>query len=80
MSITIDLSPEREARLTQRFGSSAAFHAWLEGVIQLTADQPVESSKPLEKRLLGQQRGVISFIADDFDEPLPDAFWLGEDK
>lgn len=81
MSITIDLSPEREARLTELFGSPIAFRAWLEGVIALTVDRPMEPPSSLpEKRLLGQQRGAVSFIADDFDEPLPDAFWLGEEK
>jgi hypothetical protein len=76
MSITIELSPEREARLTQRFGSQEAFRIWLEGVISLTADQFSEPPKPSGKRLLGQQRGAVRFIAEDFDEPLPDSFWL----
>ena len=31
-----------------------------------------------EKRIFGQFRGQIK-IADDFDDPLPDEFWLGED-
>ena len=79
MSITIDLSPEREARMTEIFGSPLAFRAWLEGVIALTVDQPLESPKQPGKRLLGQQRGAVSFIANDFDDPLPDAFWLGEE-
>ena len=29
------------------------------------------------KRIAGLGRGTI-VIAEDFDEPLPDAFWLGE--
>jgi antitoxin (DNA-binding transcriptional repressor) of toxin-antitoxin stability system len=32
-----------------------------------------------KKRQFGQFRGQIK-IADDFDEPLPDSFWLGEQK
>ncbi len=36
-----------------------------------TAQQP-------RKRIAGLGKGTI-VIADDFDEPLPDAFWLGEE-
>lgn len=31
-----------------------------------------------EPRVFGKHRGLIS-MSDDFDEPLPDSFWLGED-
>ena len=30
------------------------------------------------KRIAGLGQGTIT-IADDFDDPLPDAFWLGEE-
>ena len=30
------------------------------------------------KRILGLSRGDIE-VSDDFDEPFPDSFWLGED-
>ena len=32
-----------------------------------------------EARVFGQFRGKAR-MRDDFDEPLPDSFWLGEDK
>ncbi|MBD1824270.1 DUF2281 domain-containing protein [Cyanobacteria bacterium FACHB-DQ100] len=32
---------------------------------------------PKQQRVFGQYAGKIS-MSDDFDEPLPDAFWLGE--
>ncbi|ETW97070.1 DUF2281 domain-containing protein [Candidatus Entotheonella palauensis] len=32
---------------------------------------------PFHKRVAGLGKGTI-VIADDFDEPLPDSFWLGE--
>lgn len=39
---------------------------------------PVEApSKPLKKRILGAHPG--GWVSDDFDDPLPDEFWLGED-
>lgn len=31
------------------------------------------------KRQFGQFRGQI-MVADDFDQPLPDSFWLGSEK
>jgi Protein of unknown function (DUF2281) len=35
---------------------------------------------PLERppRILGLNRGALK-MSDDFDEPLPDEFWLGEE-
>ena len=41
-----------------------------------------EMSKPkepqLQKRIPGLYTGEI-WVSDDFDEPLPDEFWLGEE-
>ena len=81
MSITIELSPEREARLIALFGSPTALQNWLEGVIALTADHPVEgtaTTKISSRRPLGQQREAVLSISPDFDAPLPDSFWLSE--
>lgn len=33
---------------------------------------------PQKKRIAGLNRGQI-WVSDDFDDPLPDEFWLGED-
>ena len=35
----------------------------------------IDTSKP---RILGLHRGAI-WTSDDFDDPLPDEFWLGDD-
>lgn len=35
------------------------------------------SSVSKQKRVFGQYQGRIS-MSEDFDEPLPDSFWLGE--
>jgi Protein of unknown function (DUF2281) len=43
---------------------------------QRTAAVP-NSAQPKKQRVFGQYQGRISMSAD-FDEPLPDAFWLGE--
>lgn len=39
---------------------------------------PVQETSRKE-RILGMHPGSIQ-TSDDFDEPLPDEFWLGEDK
>ncbi|MBK9215758.1 MAG: toxin-antitoxin (TA) system antitoxin [Chloracidobacterium sp.] len=43
----------------------------------------LESVAPPEKkkkRVAGLHEGNIIFMAEDFDAPLPDEFWLGEDS
>lgn len=55
------------------------------GEIQIMQDgEPLallESVAPPEKRkrIAGLHEGNIIFMADDFNAPLPDEFWLGED-
>jgi len=39
---------------------------------------PVKKTRH-EKRTPGLHRGVVKSIAPDFDEPLPDGFWLGDE-
>ncbi len=41
-----------------------------------TQPQPVESQPP-KKRVLGLNQGEI-WMSEDFNEPLPDEFWMGE--
>jgi hypothetical protein len=36
-----------------------------------------EPESPPQKRIAGLGRGTMA-IADDFDDPLPNSFWLGE--
>jgi hypothetical protein len=38
----------------------------------------MEESKPQQKRIAGLGQGKW-WVADDFDAPLPDEFWLGTD-
>lgn len=82
MSITIELTPEREARLLELFGSPTAAQAWLESVVVATTDRRTSAPEVGEKkqRTPGLGKGSILSITEDFDEPLSDAFWLGEDK
>ncbi len=81
MSITIELTPEQEARLLERFGNPTAAQTWLESVVAATMDRRVPAPEPTAKKLRtpGLGKGSILYIAEDFDEPLPDSFWLGDD-
>jgi len=51
-----------------------------EEVVIAKANKPIARLVPIEvprqKRVFGLHRGEFS-ISDDFDAPLPDAFWLG---
>lgn len=38
----------------------------------------MEESQPRPKRIAGLHEGM-TWVADDFDAPLPDEFWLGKD-
>lgn len=39
---------------------------------------PIQKNEP-KKRVLGLREGQV-WTSDDFDEELPDSFWLGEEK
>jgi hypothetical protein len=43
----------------------------------LTKQKPAEALSSKQQRVFGQYQGRIS-MSEDFDEPLPDSFWLGE--
>jgi antitoxin (DNA-binding transcriptional repressor) of toxin-antitoxin stability system len=50
-------------------------------VILSKDSQPVAKIVPIavrkDKRTPGLSRGIVEFIAPDFDAPMPDEFWLG---
>ena len=51
----------------------------IETAIETAAQTPFESAMPApKKRIAGLGRGTMTMSAD-FDEPLPDSFWLGEE-
>jgi len=37
---------------------------------------PTDQTLPKPKLQLGLQRGVVTYLAPDWDEPLPDDIWL----
>jgi len=38
-----------------------------------------QTEAPRKKRIAGLNRGEI-WVSEDFDDPLPDEFWFGEDE
>jgi predicted DNA-binding antitoxin AbrB/MazE fold protein len=40
---------------------------------------PKDTQSKRGERILGLHPGAMQ-MSDDFDEPLPDSFWLGEDE
>jgi hypothetical protein len=52
-------------------------HRLAERFLQELEEAEAQAEPQPRKRIAGLGKGTI-VIADDFDEPLPDAFWLGE--
>jgi antitoxin (DNA-binding transcriptional repressor) of toxin-antitoxin stability system len=54
-----------------------------EEILLLDGDTPLarimpEKQKP-SKRVPGLDEGALLWMSEDFDDPLPDEFWLGEE-
>jgi antitoxin (DNA-binding transcriptional repressor) of toxin-antitoxin stability system len=57
-------------------------------VVLMRGETPIARLSPLKKRtkkllkprIPGLGAGDVLYISEDFDAPLPDAFWLGEDE
>ncbi len=78
MSTTLTIS-EAEGKLAQLLELVQAGHEVIiqdahQGQAKLVA-MPAQVNKP---RVLGLHEGSW-WVADDFDAPLPDSFWLGKD-
>ena len=77
MTITIELPPELVDRLARRAAQDG------QDVPELLRRLAVRESEAAgsilgEPRLPGLHRGLYQ-IADDFDAPLPESFWLGSE-
>lgn len=46
--------------------------------VHVRIEPKVESDGQTEPRVLGLHQGMVT-MSEDFDEPLPDSFWLGKD-
>ena len=52
-------------------------HQLAQQFLQELEEAELQMARQSRKRIAGLWKGTI-VIADDFDEPLPEAFWLGE--
>jgi hypothetical protein len=76
MTLSLQLTPDQEKRLqhyARLHGKDTA--AALADILEAL---PAPREIPLPPRTSGLHRGNILYISPDFDEPLPDAFWLNE--
>ncbi len=79
MTMTIDLTPDQEERLRREAAerdlpAEALFRELMSQTLTGIGQLP---PKP-KARVLGLHEGQI-WVADDFDAPLPDVFWMGEE-
>ena len=74
MTLTLNLPPEIEARLS-RYADASGKSA--ESVVaDLLADLPEPAATPARtERILGLHEGNVIWMSDDFNDPLPDEFW-----
>ena len=77
MSSKIVTVQEAETRLLELIGLAERG----EDIVITHEDQPKVKLVPIDhvpqKRIFGQNRGKI-WISPDFDDPLPDDFWISE--
>lgn len=78
MTKTVDIR-EAQARLPELLSLAQEGNE----VIISEGDRPVARLVPIpspgRKRVMGLHRGT-AWMSEDFDEPLPDGFWLGGDE
>jgi hypothetical protein len=76
MTVTLSINSEQERRLhdvaqTRGLDDGTLLNEIVQKALDGYAARPA-------KRVLGLHAGNYS-ISDDFDDPLPDSFWLGEE-
>lgn len=71
----IELSAEIDQNKQIHLQLPKTINAQKAKVVVMYEDEPEPQAKPLK---LGLHRGMIQ-ISDDFNDPLPDEFWLGDD-
>jgi len=84
--INIAINNESLYKTAQALGHHTNAEETIENALQIyiqylkqkqdTLSVSPQNNKP---RKFGQHRGLIQ-MSEDFDEPLPDSFWLGDDK
>lgn len=73
--MNVDLD-EAKARLAELVNAAASG----EDVVIQGDGASVRLVPVLKRRIAGLNAGNILYIADDFDDPLPDSFWFGDEE
>jgi hypothetical protein len=80
MTITIDLPPDVADTLTHKAAQEGRDIAgYVRQLVVKDAGHREEGPDSLTPRIPGLHAGQY-WIAEDFDAPLPDSFWLGEES
>lgn len=77
MTVTLELPPDLEQSLHEQ---AAAQGLDTDTFLQQKVRQmlkPDASAAPPAPHIPELSKGTVVWISDDFDEPLPDEFWLG---
>ncbi len=78
MTLTVDLTPDQEEQLRREAeGRGLAADDLFRQLLNQTLTQLGTLPPLFTARVAGLHAGQI-WMADDFDDPLPDSFWLGE--
>ena len=79
MTVTLDISPEMAQKIADiAAGQETNADAMRRTFAELAVQMPNWDKQA--PRIAGLGRGDILWISDDFDDPLPDSFWFGEDE
>jgi antitoxin (DNA-binding transcriptional repressor) of toxin-antitoxin stability system len=80
MTTTIDLASATPS-LEELLALAAAGNEvqLVRGGTPVATISPPPPAKAPQQRIPGSQPGAFTWVSDDFDDPLPDSFWLGGD-
>ncbi len=79
MTLVLELTEEQKKRL-HHYATSRGLSDE-SALVQLVEALPEQSeiAEPLPSRVPGLNQGWVVYMAPDFDDPLPDEFWLGDE-
>ncbi len=78
MTVTLELSPDLEQSLHEQAAAQGLdADTFLQQKVRQLLAPNTPAPIPSGPRIAGLSRGTVVWISDDFDEPLPDEFWLG---
>ena len=79
MTFSVNLTPDQDERLSREAqGRGLPADALFRQLLDQVLSQIGTTRQHPKERVLGLHAGQ-TWIADDFDAPLPDSFWLGEE-